>query len=518
MQFPRASGILLHPTSLPGRFGIGDLGDASYRFIDFLAETGQQLWQIMPLGPTGYGDSPYQALSAFAGNPLLISLDRLVAEHCLAWWDLEASPAFPSDTVDYGPVIAFKSRLLRLSFQNFQATAADAEHAALAEFAAANNDWLDDYALFAALKEAHGGAHWRAWGPELVTRRPEALAAARRDLAPAIAYQRYLQFQFVRQWTALKVYASARGVRIIGDLPIFVADDSADAWAHPDQFYFDALGRPTLVAGIPPDYFSPTGQRWGNPVYRWDAMAADGYAWWIGRFRTTLRLVDVVRLDHFRGFVACWAVPADAPTAVEGHWHKGPGAALFRAAEAALGPLPLIAEDLGLITPRVEALLADLGCPGMRVLQFAFGDTDSRYLPHNYTHNTVVYTGTHDNDTTRGWWLALSPTERTFAQKYLARHGDDIHWDLIRAALGSIADIALFPLQDVLGIGSDGRMNTPGKATGNWGWRFREEALDEGVRRRLAEMTLLYGRAPAPRAAAVAGGGGRYWPAPEDEA
>ncbi len=505
MQFVRASGILLHPTSLPGRFGIGDLGEAAYRFVDFLQAGGQQLWQVMPLGPTSYGDSPYQALSAFAGNPLLVNLERLVADHCLASWDFIEAPQFPGHAVDYGAVIDFKTRMLRRSFANFRANADTAQHAELASFVLANQGWLADYALFAALKERHGGAGWSTWEPELATRRPAALQAWRAELADEIAYHQYAQWQFFRQWSALKAYANAGGIRIIGDLPIFVAYDSADAWAHPELFYFDAASRPTVVAGVPPDFFSPTGQRWGNPLYRWDVMAQTGYAWWIERFRAAFQQVDIVRLDHFRGFAAYWAVPADEETAVKGRWVPGPGRNLFEAVEQALGVRPIIAEDLGLITPAVRELLAELAAPGMRVLQFAFsGDPDHLYLPHNYVPNTVVYTGTHDNDTTMGWFNAAGPAERTAVQRYLNSPAYEINWELIRLALLSVAHTAIFPLQDVLGLGSEARMNTPGRATGNWSWRYEPYALTDGIRERLRLLTEVYGRAPRPPKAAEA--------------
>jgi 4-alpha-glucanotransferase len=491
---------LLHPTSLPGRFGIGDLGDAARRFVDFLAASGQQLWQIMPLGPTGYGDSPYQTLSAFAGNPLLISLERLVDEHILAPQDLAAAPPFPGDRVDFGRVIEFKQRLLRLSFENFKLNASEPQRQQLAAFIADNHGWLDDYALFAALKDHHAGASWGTWDREIATRQPAALAYWPAALADGLHYHQYAQFQFFAQWSELKRYANRLGIRLVGDIPIFVAYDSADAWAHQESFCFDENGRPTVVAGVPPDYFSATGQLWGNPHYRWDIMARDGYAWWIARFKMAFQLVDIVRLDHFRGFEASWAVPAGAETAVQGAWVKGPGVAFFRAVEQALGPLPMIAEDLGLITPEVEALLRELQFPGMKLLQFAF-TSDPRamvpgFLPHNFERNCVVYTGTHDNDTTVGWYNAASEEERTTLSRYLGRRPDEVHWELIRLALMSVAHTAIFPLQDVLGIGSEGRMNTPGVPSGNWGWRFASGMLTDAARDRLKELTETYGRAP----------------------
>jgi 4-alpha-glucanotransferase len=497
VKFPRVSGILLHPTSFPGRFGIGDLGDAAYRFIDFLVASGQQLWQIMPLGPTSYGDSPYQALSAFAGNPLLISLERLVEEHYLAPCDLNGAPAFSEDKVDYGTVIDFKQGLLHLSFENFRANADAEQKGQLEDFVVANRAWLDDYALFAALKDRHAGANWGAWEKDIATRQPAALERWKAILDGDIQYHQYAQFQFFKQWLALKQYANRQGIRIVGDIPIFVAYDSADAWSHPELFYFDEAGKLTVVAGVPPDYFSPTGQLWGNPLYRWDVMAQDGYAWWTARFKMAFQWLDVVRLDHFRGFEAYWAVPAGEETAINGKWVKGPGTDLFRAVGQALGPLLIIAEDLGLITPEVETLRDELGFPGMKVLQFAFcGDPTHPYLPHNYECNYVVYTGTHDNDTTLGWFDSASQEERTYAQKYMGVHGDQINWDMIRLALMSVANTAILPLQDVLGIGSEGRMNTPSRASGNWSWRYTEGMLTEAVRDRLEDLTEIYGRAP----------------------
>jgi len=495
-DFIRASGILLHPTSLPGRFGIGDLGQAAYRFVDFLADSRQHYWQIMPLGPTSYGDSPYQALSAFAGNPLLINLERLVEEHCLAPWDFDGAPAFPEQRVDYGPVIDFKLRLLRLSFENYRANASDAQKAELAAFIEDSHSWLDDYALFAALKDHHGGASWNTWEPDIATRLPAAVERWQPVVKKKIEFHQYAQFVFHKQWSRLKMYANERGIRIIGDIPIFVALDSADAWAHQDLFYCDAQGKPTLVAGVPPDYFSTTGQLWGNPLYRWDVMAQDGYAWWIARFKATLQQVDVVRLDHFRGFEAYWAVPAGEETAINGKWVKGPGADLFRAVEQALGQVPIIAEDLGLITPQVEALREELGFPGMKVLQFAFsGKPDHPYLPHNFERNCVVYTGTHDNDTTLGWLSTAGEQEHKALGQYLGGRGEALNWELIRLALMSVAHTAIIPLQDVLGVGSEGRMNTPGGASGNWRWRYSQDMLTATACDRLKTLTEAYGRA-----------------------
>ncbi|MBN1246284.1 MAG: 4-alpha-glucanotransferase [Anaerolineae bacterium] len=491
----RVSGVLLHITSLPGRYGIGDLGDAAYRFVDYLDSCRQQVWQIMPLGPTSYGDSPYQALSAFAGNPLLINLESLVELRCLAPWDFDQAPDFSIGSVEYGPVINFRQRLLRLSYDNFKANASDTLKRELADYIAANDWWLEDYALFAALKEQHGGTAWSSWEHDIATHQPEAVAHWRTALTDQVAYHRYLQFLFDRQWRALKAYANEHGIRIMGDVPIFISYDSADAWAHPELFHFDDQGIPTMVAGVPPDYFSPTGQLWGNPLYDWDAMARTGYAWWIDRFKRAFQQVDIVRLDHFRGFEACWAVPATETTALNGEWLKTPGLELFQTVQEVLGPLHFVAEDLGLITPEVEALRQACGFPGMKVLQFAFsGDPDNLYLPHNYEPDCVVYTGTHDNDTSLGWLNTAGEEVHSALRRYLGRAYEERNWALIRLALLSVARTAIIPLQDILSIGSEGRMNTPGRASGNWGWRFTQDMLTTEAANRLAELTEISGR------------------------
>jgi 4-alpha-glucanotransferase len=495
MSSSRSSGILLHPTSLPGRWGIGDLGAAAYTFVDFLHASGQQLWQVMPLGPTGYGDSPYQGFSAFAGNPIVISLDQLVSEDLLSADDLAAAPSFPDAMVDYGAVIPFKLALLRRSFERFKAAASTEQQAQIQRFRASNTAWLDDYALFAALKETHNGANWSTWEPELARHELETLARWGGENTELVEFHIYMQFQFYRQWSRLKEHANQRGVQIIGDIPIFVAYDSADVWANRELFELDEQGQPTVVAGVPPDYFSATGQRWGNPLYRWDVLAQQGYRWWIERFRAMLTLVDIARIDHFRGFAAYWEVPASEETAINGRWVPGPGVALFEAVRAALGGLPIIAEDLGLITPDVEELRDQLGFPGMKVLQFAFGGgADDLYLPHNYRRRCVVYTGTHDNDTTAGWWNNATPHERYHVQTYLGRDGSDISWDFIRLALASVAEMAIVPMQDVLGLGNEARMNTPGQPGGNWSWRYAPEMLTAELAERLRTLTVLYGR------------------------
>jgi len=494
MSFSRASGILLHPTSFPGRFGIGDLGVESYRWVDFLAGAGQKLWQILPLGPTSFGDSPYQCFSAFAGNPYLIGPEKLVADGLLSESDLNATPKFPVHTVDYGPVIEFKLKLLDTVYQNFKADGGRKLRTEFEVFCQAQAVWLDDFALFMALKESHNGAVWSTWEPDLVSRQPPALAMVREKLAEAVESQRLRQFLFFRQWLAVKTYANQAGIKIVGDIPIFVAYDSADVWAHPELFYLDDTGQSTVVAGVPPDYFSVTGQLWGNPLYRWDVLSQTSCAWWIERFRATLTFVDIVRLDHFRGFEAYWEIPSGMPTAEVGRWVKGPGADFFTAVKAALGDLPIIAEDLGVVTPEMLALRDQFNLPGMKVLQFAFSaDATDPFLPHNFSRNCVVYSGTHDNDTTRGWYEKSSTeSERDFARRYLGRDGGDIAWDFIRLAFSSVADLAIVPMQDVLGLGTEARMNLPGRPAGNWGWRLQPGQLNDQIQNRLKELAKLY--------------------------
>ncbi len=495
MTFSRSSGILLHPTSLPGRYGIGDLGDEAFKWVEFLASAGQKLWQILPLGPTGYGDSPYQCFSAFAGNPYLISPDKLVEVGLLSRSDLATPPNFPNDSVAFGWVINYKLSLLDTVYANYKRTKILRDE--FESFKQKNSAWLEDYALFMALKEAQHGAVWSTWDEALVSRQPQALKAARQEFADAVESQELRQFLFFRQWEAIKSHAHRHSIKIIGDIPIFVAYDSADVWAHPELFYLDQHGRPTVVAGVPPDYFSATGQLWGNPLYRWDVLKKNNYAWWIERFRATLTMVDIVRLDHFRGFEAYWEIPFGMPTAEVGKWIKGPGADFFNVLKTSCGDsLPIIAEDLGVVTKEMTALRDQFNLPGMKVLQFAFSsDGSDLFLPHNFTHNCVVYSGTHDNDTTRGWYESSSTErERDFARRYLGRDGNDIAWDLIRAAFSSVADMAVVPLQDVLNLGTQARMNLPGRASDNWGWRFEWGQINDGMRGRLTEMTKLYGR------------------------
>jgi 4-alpha-glucanotransferase len=484
---------LLHPSSLPSHYGIGDLGPAAFEFLDYLARAKQSLWQVLPLGPTGFGDSPYASPSAFAGNPLLIAPQPLIEQGVLMPGDLEELTSLPTDHVDFGRLLPLKRQLLQTAFQCGGRT----KGARLDRFRQAQATWLDDFALFSALKDQLGRA-WTEWEPALRDRHPDALAHARTELAEGIAYHVFCQFVFFDQWLALRAQASRLGIGIVGDIPVFVAHDSADVWANQDLFKLDDRGCPIVVAGVPPDYFSATGQLWGNPLYDWTAMAAEGYGWWIRRFRHLLELVDLVRIDHFRGFEAAWEVPAGASTAVDGTWVKGPGEAVFQAIASTLGvgQPPVIAEDLGLITDDVRDLLRSTRFPGMKVLQFAFGGgSDNPYLPHNYTDpNCVVYTGTHDNDTTRGWYAAASEHERDFTRRYVGTDASHIALDFMRIALSSTANTAIVPLQDVLDLGSEGRMNTPGSPESNWTWRFTADQLDPEHADYLAQMTVTYGR------------------------
>ena len=499
----RSSGVLLHPTSLPGQFGIGDLGTSAYRFVDFLSAAGQSYWQILPLGPTGYGDSPYQTFSAFAGNHMLVSPSLLVEEGLLPASALKDVPAFPVDHVDYGTVFPYKQRLLARAYALYRRQGPPALRHSVDDFAAAHASWLAPFALFMALKDAHDGRPWTLWEPDIAAREPKALARWSTRLESQIQGHMFNQYLFFHQWHRLKGYAESKGIRIIGDAPIFVAHDSADCWAHRELFFLEPDGKPALVAGVPPDYFSATGQLWGNPVYRWDVLAADGYRWWIDRLRQVLTTVDVLRLDHFRGFAAYWAIPGDAPTAETGTWEPGPGIQFFAAVKRALGKLPIIAEDLGVITPDVVKLRDRFGFPGMRVLQFAFGSTDegavNPHLPHNHVPNTIVYTGTHDNDTTAGWYAATTVRERRYVRRYVHSTRTDpaaVAWDLVRVAQASVAQTAVIPMQDLLRLGSTARMNVPGRPGGNWQWRFQPGDLTGELAAKVLQLTSLYGRAP----------------------
>jgi 4-alpha-glucanotransferase len=507
LKFSRASGILLHPTSLPGRFGIGDFGDEAYRFVDFLYESGQHLWQVLPLGPTGFGDSPYQCLSAFAGNTCLVSPELLVREGLLSMEQIRPVPRFPRTRVDYGRVIAYKRSMLGLAWERFKADPDQRMAERFFGFCRGASAWLDDYALFRALKDAHGGAPWNEWEPGYSAREGAALLSASDKLRDRIGAERFAQFLFFSQWSALREYCRDRRISIIGDMPIFVAYDSADVWTDRELFKLDVEGRPLRVAGVPPDYFSATGQLWGNPLYDWDRMKRNGFGWWVARFKESLAKVDIVRLDHFRGFAACWEVPANEETAELGHWVAAPGREIFATLKDEFGELPIIAEDLGLITPDVEALRDEFNLSGMRVLQFAFQPNGANpNLPHNHVPNCVVYTGTHDNDTTIGWFRALGRAagstreyeemkkERAFCLQYLRSKGTEINWDFVWAAFASVADLAIVPLQDVLGLDSRARMNVPASERGNWGWRFRDDVLTRKASDRLREITELFGR------------------------
>jgi len=494
----RAAGVLLHPTSLPGRFGIGDLGPAAIAFLDFLRQAEQTVWQILPLGPTGAYDSPYNCLSAFAGNPLLISPEVLVADGFLPATSLQGAPRFVDGVVDYQDVRAHREALLLEAWQLFQSAATPAQRQALQEFRESPDQrlWLDDWALFAALAARERTADWSAWDLDVVHRNEAALQAARGRLEDAIAFQTFVQHLFFSQWKRLREAAAGRGIQIMGDIPIYVAYGSADVWAHQRLFHLDEDGRPTVVAGVPPDYFSETGQLWGNPLYRWDVLAEDGYGWWVERMRASFRLFDLVRVDHFRAFASYWEVPADHRTALNGVWRKGPGAAFFEALRGELGELPIVAEDLGLIDEEVRELLAATGFPGMKVLQFGFYEEDGAHLPHNHGTHAVVYTGTHDNDTARGWWARLKEEERVRVHDYLGGDGSVIERDLARAAYTSPAERAIVPAQDLLGLGSEAAMNQPGRAAGNWRWRLTDGQLRPILAKRLARLARLTGRAP----------------------
>jgi 4-alpha-glucanotransferase len=490
----RAYGILLHPTSLPGPHGIGDLGPAAHTFVDWLAAAGARYWQVLPLVPTGLGSSPYGGTAAFAGNPLLISPQQLVRDGLLPAAALAETPRFPVTRIDWGRAIPWKESLLARAFAHVRANRPEVVAEALAWGREPSRRWVADWALFSALKEHYGGGHWAGWPAPLRDRDPAALASAERDLAELVTRHVFVQWVFERQWQELRSHARERGVGILGDLPIYVADDCVDVWVDRDLFTLDAEGRPTTIAGVPPDYFSRTGQRWGNPLYRWERHLETGFAWWIARVRRNLELADLVRCDHFRGFAGFWELPADAPDGRPGRWVKAPGRELFAALREALGALPLVAEDLGVITPDVVALRREFGLAGMKVLQFAYGAIDSDHAPHRHTADSVAYTGTHDNDTTRGWFEKAGPAERRRALAYLGCSAHDVVWAQMRACLQSVAELAIVPFQDVLELGSEGRMNTPSSAFGNWGWRSRSAALTRERAERLRELAALAGR------------------------
>ena len=488
----RSSGILLHPTSLPGPDGIGTCGAEAFRFVDFLRQAGQSLWQVLPLGPPGCGNSPYSSFSAFAGNPMLIDLRQLVADGDLPAAALQAFP--DRSRIDFPQVVTYKENLFRQAAERFFAAA---DRARLAEFwqFCDTTFWLHDYALFMALKAGHRGKGWTAWPEPLRRREPAACAEATRKFGSDIGRHKYLQWQFARQWRHLKGYANENGIRIIGDAPIFVAHDSVDVWCNQHLFRLDEKGRPTVVAGVPPDYFSKTGQLWGNPLYNWDALAADGYGWWLARINNDLALCDILRIDHFRGFEACWEVPATEKTAIRGRWVKGPGLNFFEALRRSRGELPIVAEDLGIITPEVEVLREKTGFPGMLILQFAFDSgADNAYLPHNHSRNAVAYTGTHDNDTTLGWFAAQPPAMQDRICDYLRCGRHEVGREMVRTALASVAKMAVVPLQDILELDSSARMNVPGVAEGNWGWRVDADYAARAPADELRRLAALYNR------------------------
>jgi 4-alpha-glucanotransferase len=495
MLSQRSSGILLHPTSLPSRGGVGDLGPAAYEFVDWLSAAKQTLWQVLPLGPVGYGDSPYSCTSAFAANVLMISLERLADRGLIDHEQVRTAPDGDSP-VDFDSVRQHKLPLLRAAARNFLRSAQNPQRERYDRFCSDNHWWLEDYVLFSNLRERYGDRPWNSWPEEIVRRHPDAMAKLHTELRDQLDEERFLQFAFFEQWAALRSYCLERGIRIIGDVAIFVSYDSADVWTHPEIFRLKEDLSPEVVAGVPPDAYSKTGQRWGNPLYDWDALRSRGYSWWIKRMRWAIEACDIVRLDHFRGFEACWEIPADEPTAIHGRWVEGPNASLFKALKSALGKLPFIAEDLGYITREVDDLRKSLGMPGMKVLQFGFGNPGAHmYLPHRFEPDAIVYTGTHDNDTTVGWWRSSATREeKGAASAYLGIGEDGVHWAFIRAALSSVARFSVIPVQDVLGLDSDARMNVPSKKAGNWSWRLRPDALTLPLAEKLAALVEVTDR------------------------
>ena len=507
MKFQRSSGVLLHPTSLPGGHGIGDFGPDAYRFLDFLHAAGQKLWQVLPLNPTGYADSPFQCFSASAGNPLLISLEQMVEQGILSGNALKQVAAFPVEVVDYGAASRFKMPLLQKAATSFFGDASGENWRGFDEFVQANATWLEDFAFFMAVKQQHNQVAWTEWPADVAARKGDAMKREAKKLASLINSQKFFQYEFFRQWQKLRAYGRERNIRIIGDVPIYMAHDSADVWANPQFFLLDERGLPLKLAGVPPDYFSATGQCWGNPIYNWPLLKQTGFQWWVDRLRSALRLYDFVRIDHFRGFEGYWEVPANENTAINGRWVKGPGAELFAVLRKELGDLPVIAENLGVITPEVEALRREFGLPGMAILQFAFGKDPQAptFKPHNYIHNLVAYTGTHDNDTAVGWWKSSGTGDSTrtpadvikehaYARAYLGFKDDPIHWVLIRAIMASVANTAIAPMQDVLGLGSEARMNLPGVPSGYWRWRMKPGAANKDLAAKLKELATLFDR------------------------
>lgn len=509
MNFQRRAGILLHPTSLPGRYGMGEIGVEARSFIEILRRAGQTYWQLLPVGPTGYGDSPYQALSTFAGNPMLLCFEDLKEEGLLKEADFDGMQEFPSTRVDYGPVLEFRRRVLLKLCRNFKRRASVAVKTDFDAYCEKEAAWLDDFALFSAIKEDQDLRPWTDWPAGLAGREPVALERFRKANENAIRYAKILQFLFDRQWNRLHAYAKEQGVQLIGDIPIFVAQDSSDVWANRELFYLDDDGQPTVVAGVPPDYFSATGQLWGNPLYRWDVHEATGFSWWLKRLRHILSQVDVVRIDHFRGFEAYWEVPGADETAMNGRWVNAPGHALFETIRNELGDLPVIAEDLGVITDEVDELRDRFELPGMRILQFSFVDgLEPKDQPAGFPENCIVYTGTHDNDTTLGWfWREAGvnntetaeqiEAERNNVRNAVRTDGSQIHWDLIAKAHGLHTHTAIVPLQDVMGLGTEARMNVPGVTAGNWAWRFTEEQLRDEDMQRLRDITAWANRLPS---------------------
>ena len=496
-MFERSSGILLHPTSLPGKYGIGSLGKEAYKFVDFLKKSNQKLWQIFPLGPTGYGDSPYQCFSSFAGNPYLIDFDLLIEQNLLTEEDLkDVNFGGNEEYIDYGAIYNQKYPLLRKAYENFKANGNKELKEKLETFKTENSSWLDDYSLYISLKNHFNGLPWNEWEDDIRTRKEDAINKYKAELANEIEYHNFIQFLFFTQWNNVKKYANDNGIKIIGDIPIFVAVDSSDAWANPEIFLFDPELKPVKVAGVPPDYFSATGQLWGNPLYDWDKLKELNYKWWVDRVRANLSTCDIIRIDHFRGFDEYWAVPYGDKTAENGTWCPGPRTDLFNAIKNELGELPIIAEDLGTMTQGVIDLREATGFPGMKILGFAFDSKEENdYLPHTYTKNCVVYTGTHDNDTLIGWFTKANEDDKQFARNYLnSRSDNEIHWDAIRGAWSSVANMAIAPIQDFLGLGSEARINTPGLASGNWQWRLKDGVLTDELAERIAKLTKIYSR------------------------
>ena len=493
----RTSGILLHPTSLPSPYGIGDLGKAAYDFIDFLEKAGQHLWQILPLTPTGYGNSPYSSFSAFAGQPLLISPEHLEKMGLLEEWELDTAPENNEDLVEYDKVSKWKTQIFKLAFSRFEMKEDKELKKQYRQFVKENTYWLNDYAIYMACRDMQGQKEWFKWDEKYRKSTQIVKAELKKTLKDEIKYYCFIQFLFYKQWAELKAYANEKGIKIIGDMPLFVSLDSADVWANPKLFQLDSKGYPTKVAGVPPDYFSETGQLWGNPLYNWEVHEKNQFQWWVARVRHQLALSDYLRIDHFRGLESYWAVPAEEETAINGTWVKAPGKALFETIEQELGKgLPIIAEDLGTITPEVIELRDHFGFPGMKILQFAFeSEEESSFLPHQFTTtNCVCYTGTHDNNTTRGWYDSASEYSRDKVRRYMNTDANSIHWDFLRTCLGTIADYAIIPMQDILGLGEEGRMNVPGVAENNWAWRYRKEDISDGLAEGLKETTKLYGR------------------------